>query len=92
MVLVRLPWACRRSSVRHRPTTTTGSDPVYMRMVDHGRLPSVQHKRHTDAGAQMLRISSNREQGLGSCLEQDAIQDLLVVIGEIPDRRWQRED
>src|SRR5260370_42393855 len=38
-------------------------------------------------GAEMLGIGSNRERGLGRRLEQQAVDDRLVLVGDIGDRR-----
>ena len=44
-----------------------------------------------DAGAEMLWIGRDREHGLGRRLEQQVVDHGLVLIGDIGDRRRQRE-
>ena len=63
-----------------------------MGVMSHRRAPGVQHQCHPKAGAEMLGVSGDREQGLGSRLEQETVEDRLVVIGEVSDRRRQGED
>ena len=41
---------------------------------------------------QMPGVGSNREQGLGGGLEQDAIDHRLILVGNIADLRWQGKD
>ena len=44
-----------------------------------------------DAGAEVLRIGRDGEQGVGSGLEQDAVYHRLVVVGDVGDLLGQRE-
>jgi hypothetical protein len=51
----------------------------------------VQHHGEADAGAQVLGIGGNRQQGLGRGLEQNVVDHGLVLIGNIGDGHRQRE-
>jgi len=44
-----------------------------------------------DAGAKVLRIGGDRQQGLGRDLEQEVVEDSLVLVGDIGNRAWQCE-
>ena len=43
-------------------------------------------------GAEMLRIGRDRERRLGRRLEQEVVDDALVLIGDVGNRRRQRVD
>jgi hypothetical protein len=60
-------------------------------MVRERLPPRVQDHRHTDLGAEVLLVGGDRAQRLGRRLEQDGVDDHLVLIGDRPKRRWQRE-
>ena len=60
-------------------------------MVGHRRAPGVQHGGDADAGAEMLGIGRDGEHGLGRGLEQQVVDHGLVLVGDIGDRRRQRE-
>lgn len=60
-------------------------------MVRERLTPGVQDHRHTDLGAEVLLVGGDRAQRLGRRLEQDGVDDRLVLIGDRPKRRWQRE-
>ena len=66
-------------------------DHVDVRVMGHGRAPSVQHRGDADPGAQMLRIGGDRQHGLGRDLEQEIIDHRLVLVGDVGDGRRQRE-
>lgn len=51
----------------------------------------MQHGSDADLGAEMLGVGSDRHHCLGRCLEQDSVDRCLVLIGDIADRRRQRE-
>ena len=55
------------------------------------RAPAVQHCGEADPGTEVLRVGRDRDECLGRGLEQDAVDDGLVMVGDIADRRWQRE-
>ena len=69
-----------------------GHDHVHVRMMRHGRAPGVQHRRDGDPGSQMLGVGGDREHGLGRGLEQQVVDHRLVLVGDVADRRRQRED
>ena len=54
--------------------------------------PGVKHGEEADLGPQMLRIRGNGLQGLGRCPEEDAVDHRLVLIGNVGNRFWQRQD
>src|SRR4051812_48852233 len=64
---------------------------MYMRMMRECRSPGVQHQGCTDAGAQMLRVSSDGQQGLSGQIKQQAIDQRFVLIGDLGNRSRQRE-
>src|ERR1700736_5611914 len=66
-------------------------DHVDVRVMAHGRAPAVQHGSDADAGAEVPGIGGDRGQGLGRSLEQEIVDDRLVVIGDVAERRRQRE-
>ena len=72
--------------------TAAGHDHVHVRMMRHGRAPGVQHRCDCDPGAQMLRVGRDREHGVGRDLEQQVVDHALVLVGDVADGRWQRED
>jgi hypothetical protein len=52
----------------------------------------VQYGGEPDAGAEMLGVGGDGDQGLGRDFEQQVIDDRLVVIGEVGDRSRQGEN
>ena len=66
-------------------------DHVDVRMMGERRAPGVQHRGDADAGAEMLGIGRDRQHGLGRRLEQQVVDHGLVLIGDVGDRRRQRE-
>jgi hypothetical protein len=71
--------------------TAARHDHVQVRMVRHRRAPAVEHGGDADPGAEMLGIGGDRKRGLGRRLEQQVVDDRLVLVGDIGDRRRQRE-
>ena len=63
-----------------------------MRMVGERRSPGVQHGSEPDAGAEVLGVGGDGDQGLGGGFEQQVIDDGLVLKGDVGDRPRQRED
>jgi hypothetical protein len=53
--------------------------------------PQVEHGSEPDAGAEVLGIGRNGDQGLGGDFEQQVIDDRLVLIADVGDRSWQGE-
>ena len=58
---------------------------MHMRVMGHGRPPTVQDGDYAELGAEALGIGRNGEGRLGRGLEQDIVDDRLVVIGEAGD-------
>jgi hypothetical protein len=52
----------------------------------------VEHGGEPDAGAEVLGVGRDGDQGLGGGFEQQVIDDRLVVIGDVGDRSRQGED
>jgi hypothetical protein len=77
-------------AVRCEPATR--DDTVHMRVVGQRRPPGVQHQRGADACAKVLRIRSDAHQHFGRHIEQQPVDDGLVLVREIGDRRRKRED
>jgi hypothetical protein len=50
-------------------------------LVGERRSPGVEHGGEPDAGAEMLGVGGDGDQGLGGGFEQQVIDDGLVVIG-----------
>ena len=63
-----------------------------MRMVGECRSPGVEHGGEPDAGAEVLGVGGDGDQGLGGGFEQQVIDDGLVLIGDVGDRPRQGED
>ena len=57
----------------------------------HGRAPAVQYGGDANAGAEVLWVGRDRDQGLGRGLEQQVVDDGLVLVADIGDRTRQRE-
>ena len=51
-------------------------------MVQQVLAPGVEHGEEADLGAQVPGIGRDRAQGLGRRAEQDAVDDLLVLVGD----------
>ncbi len=56
-----------------------------MGMMGQRRAPGVEHGGQADAGAEMLGVGRDGDQGLGGGLEQDAIDRRLVLVGDVGD-------
>ena len=54
--------------------------------------PGVQNGREADLGAEMLGVAGNSFERLGHCLEQKAVDDLLVLVGDDSNLLRQGED
>ena len=55
-------------------------------------IPGVKHAKEADLGAEMFGIASDFEEGFGTNLEQEVVQDLLVLQGERCQLMGQGED
>src|ERR1700738_4368574 len=67
-------------------------DHVQVWMMSHGRTPAVQYRRDADAGSEVLRIGRDGEHRLRRGLEQQIVDHGLVLVGDVANRRRQRED
>ena len=56
-------------------------------MMLQGLAPGVEHGDEADLGAEMLGIGGDRAQRLGRRPEQDGVDRLLVLEGDLGDRR-----
>ena len=65
---------------------------MHVRVMHHGRAPGVQHGGDADAGAEVLGVSRDSAHRLGRDLEQEIIDDRLVLVGDVANRRRQCED
>src|SRR5713101_1092036 len=65
---------------------------MQMRMEKQVLSPTVKYGEKADLGAQMLGIGSDGGQGLGSGSEQNAIDEIFVLVSNGSDRFGNRED
>jgi hypothetical protein len=72
--------------------STAGDDAVDMGMVSELGAPGVQDQCHADARAEVARSGGDRAQRLGGEIEQQAINDLLVGVGDVADEGREGED
>jgi len=63
-----------------------------MRVMLQGLAPGVKHSDKTDLGAEVLRVGGDPAQRLGGRAEQDGVDRLLVLEGDLGRRRRHRED
>jgi hypothetical protein len=63
-----------------------------VRMMMQVLTPGVEHGDETDLGPEVLRVGGDRAQGLGGGAEQNAVDHLLILEGDLGHRRRQRED
>ena len=63
-----------------------------MRVLGERRAPGVEDGEDADAGAEVLGIGRDGDQGLGGCLEQDVVDRGLVLVGDVGDLCRQRKD
>jgi hypothetical protein len=45
-------------------------------------IPGVEHAKEADLGAEMFGVASDFEEGFGTGLQQEIVQDFLVLQGE----------
>ena len=74
----------REAAARH--------DTMNVGMMGEGRAPGVEHHGDADLGAEMLGIGGDAQQRLRRGLEQGVVDHRLVGVGDVGDRRGQRED
>jgi hypothetical protein len=78
----------KEASVRWNPTrvierqSTGGHHTMGMGMMLEFLIPGVKHTEEADFGAEMLGIASDFEEGFGTSLQQQMVQDFLVLQGE----------
>ena len=77
-------------SVQRRPAA--GRDAVDVRMMMQVLAPGVEHGHEADLGSRMLGVRGDRAQSLGRRLEENAVDDRLVLEGDLGDRRGHGED
>ena len=75
-----------------RRQAAAGHDAMDVRMVVQVLAPGVEHGDEADLGAEMLGIGGDPAQRLGRRSEQDGVDRLLVLEGDLGDRRRQGED
>ena len=54
--------------------------------------PSVEHAEEADLGAEVRRIGGDFQEGCGAGLEEQAVEEALVLIGERRQLVRERED
>ena len=65
---------------------------MQMRMEKQALSPTVKYGEKADLGAQMLGIGSNGGQGLGSGSEENAVDEILVLVSDGRDLFGNGED
>jgi hypothetical protein len=71
--------------------TAAGHDAMDVRVVMQALAPGVKHGDEADLGAEMLRVGGDGAQRLGRHAQQDGIDGLLVLEGDLGHWRRQRE-
>ena len=72
--------------------STARHDAMDMRVMLQGLTPGVEHSDKTDLGAEVLPVASDPAQRLRRRPEQDRVDRLLVLEGDLGRRRWDCED
>src|SRR3984957_14807418 len=85
-------WPARYPACAVERDAAARHDHVDMGMMRECRAPGVQDGSYPDASSQVLGVGRDGEQRLGRCLEQDIVDLRFVLIGDVADRRRQRED
>ena len=75
-----------------RGKTSGRNQTMQVRMEQQVLTPTVQHGKETDLCAEMFGVGGDLEQGLGSGVEQQVVEDLLVDQGQMREMMGQRED
>jgi hypothetical protein len=65
---------------------------MQMGMMEQSLPPGVEYGEEADLGAQMLGIGSDGGQGLGSGSEQNAVDEIFVLVSDGSDLFGNRED
>ncbi len=63
-----------------------------MGVVGHRRSPRVDYRGDTDPNPEMFFVGGDGDGGLGTGFEQQVIDHPLVLIGDVGNWLWQRED
>ena len=63
-----------------------------MRVMQEVLSPGMKHGEESNAGAQMRRVAGNGEQRFGGGVEQDVVNGLLVVEGDLGDLLGNRKN
>ena len=66
-------------------------DTVNMRVEQQSLIPGMQHAEEADLGSEMAWIAGHLEQCLGTCMEQQVKDELLVLQCNRSQFAWQRE-
>src|SRR5258708_36146484 len=69
-----------------------GHDTVHVRVLVEFLIPGVKHTEEADLGAEMFGIASDFEEGCGTGLQQQMVQNFLVLQGERRQLMGQGED
>ena len=69
-----------------------GDDAVQVGMMDERLTPGMEHGEEADLGAEVAGVGGDRAQRLGDGAEEQAVDDGLVLGGDLGDRRGHGED
>src|SRR5882762_4771466 len=78
----------KKARVRWNPTrvierqSAGGHHTMGMRVMFEFLIPGVEHTEEADLGAEMFGIASDFEEGCGTGLQQEMVQEFLVLQGE----------
>jgi hypothetical protein len=78
----------KEARMRWNPTrvierqSASGDHTMGMRVMFEFLIPGVEHTEEADFGAKMLGIASDFEEGFGTGLQQEIVQQFLVLQGE----------
>ena len=92
------PYGQEEIGAARNPTGTVGRDPatrndtMQVGMKKQILSPTVQYREEADLGAQMLGIGSNGGQGLGRGSEQNAVDEIFVLVSNGRDLFGESED
>ena len=92
------PYGQEETGAARNPTVTVGRDPatrndtMQVGMKEQILSPTVQHGEEADLGAQMFGIGSDGGQGLGRGSEQNAVDEIFVLVSNGGDLFGERED
>src|SRR6266852_8048298 len=69
-----------------------GHDTMHVQVMFEFLIPGVEHTEEADLGAEMFGIASDFEEGCGTGLQQEMVQEFLVLQGERRQFMGERED